>query len=478
MFVFKFLNKKNIFLVLIFCIIFLVLCLFQRYKRYKSSNFISISADGRNFITLPNKKIFTPIGINYFNVLSLDKKTNPLASTQKDLEKFISDIAGSGINVLRIFLDVPNEKNEGWFENPVGVYNEEAAEKMSNLIKLCEEHDVYLVVCFFNTYYLYNKDFWKGNPYNEANGGPAENYGEMLYDEDVTRKNNNHKDVLEAYKSRIKFVIERWGNSKAIFMWDLYNDSNLNKKSVELLSRYVKKIDPHKRPVTLQKFTGTIPDPGEIKQIDAVSIRYYPKKEDTKNEVVNANIFFDSIKSQIEKVRRITNKPIYIGEYSWNSFDTKDHENLFLNALWFGVFNDTYSSWKWTQDPNGEWITLNSTQLKQIKIYSEFINKHKLSLKNAVPIDTHCQTEGVCFASFVKNKIIGYTSLPFDEADYTISSQVQLMPNFINKKILVEWIDPSSGSIVDRDWLLAHENFLTIRTSENINPALFILKIQ
>ena len=61
-----------------------------------------------------------------------------------------------GINLVRVALDVPPILFEPGFlvEDPVGVYNPDVAAALDALVTAAEQHDIYLLVCPYGTFYI------------------------------------------------------------------------------------------------------------------------------------------------------------------------------------------------------------------------------------------------------------------------------------------------------------------------------------
>lgn len=144
------------------------------------------------------------------------------------LEKRFVEMKKNGENVLRIDTDGWTfSRKEGFvqylidsgrarfLENPVGVFDEEYAKRIDNLMALAEKHGIYIdfVIGPDTVQWAH---FTDKHPYYKKNGGFMETESDIF----------TSRQGREIYKNRIKYIVDRWGMSPNIFVWELFNEMN------------------------------------------------------------------------------------------------------------------------------------------------------------------------------------------------------------------------------------------------------------
>ena len=102
-----------------------------------------------------------------------------------------------------------------FLENPVGVFDEEYAKRIDNLMALAEKYDIYIDFVFSPDTVQWSH-FPDKHPYSKKNGGFMENGSDIF----------TSRQGREIYKNRIKYIVDRWGMSPNIFVWELFNEMN------------------------------------------------------------------------------------------------------------------------------------------------------------------------------------------------------------------------------------------------------------
>jgi hypothetical protein len=126
-------------------------------------------------------------------------------------EAYIKMLSEHGVTCLRLMLEY-SQGARHQFERPVGRFRPEMIQLWDDLFGLCEQYGLRILLTPFDTFWLWIK--WKNHPYNKANGGPcAKRSGFLLC-----------PDTRERIKARLRFAVERWGKSGALFAWDLWNE--------------------------------------------------------------------------------------------------------------------------------------------------------------------------------------------------------------------------------------------------------------
>ena len=127
------------------------------------------------------------------------------------VEAYLQDLSSHGINTLRLMLEYVQREGR-YFEQPVGHFNPHMVRMWDDLFSLCERFGLRVLLTPWDTYWMRYR--WEKHPYNVQNGGPAHARTSFLTDE----------VVLQALMGRLRFVVERWGQSGVIAAWDLWNE--------------------------------------------------------------------------------------------------------------------------------------------------------------------------------------------------------------------------------------------------------------
>lgn len=95
-------------------------------------------------------------------------------------------------------------------------YRQDNAFYTDKLLDECNAKDIYMMLCI-NHHGMVSSSVnpnWPDNPYNAANGGPCVNTWD--YFTNATAKN--------LHKNRLRYIIARWGYSRNIMSWELFNE--------------------------------------------------------------------------------------------------------------------------------------------------------------------------------------------------------------------------------------------------------------
>ena len=172
-----------------------------------------VSDNGRAFV-MPNGQTTVLIGENDGTMWPgcWDLwQNNDLAAT----ESYVAGLAANGVNCMRIMLE-DGGSADGYIENPLGNFNNTRDINFwDKFLPLCSKYNMTVLLTPWDTFWM--NLHWSTNPYNAANGGPC-----------VTDRDFIVNPVARAaQKARFKYMIDRWGNSSAIFAYDLLNEFDI-----------------------------------------------------------------------------------------------------------------------------------------------------------------------------------------------------------------------------------------------------------
>lgn len=170
------------------------------------------AANGRAFV-FPNGETTVAIGENdgypWPGLYDLWKKGNRAAT-----DNYVATLRSRGVNVMRIMLEAAGQPSE-LLENPLGTYSPTVLAFWDQFFQICEQRGMTVLLTPWDTFWMNQP--WSANPYNAANGGPCATQAQFI----------TSPAARQWQKARFKFMIDRWGNSPAIFAYDLLNEFDI-----------------------------------------------------------------------------------------------------------------------------------------------------------------------------------------------------------------------------------------------------------
>ena len=252
--------------------------------RAQGHGFVRISRRDPRYFEFSDGTFYYPIGQN--------------VCWATDFTHFLDRIAAYGGNYVRVWLCPWSLQLE--LPSQPGKYDLQVAKALDDLLEECRQRGI--MVQLVLRYHGMNSDSWDKNPYNSANGGPCQWPGDFF----------TQAEAKTLHKRFLDYVVARWGNSTALFAWELWNEADLAKadRDSDLLAwhremaDYLKKIDPYDHLVTTSVSNpNRNPDLFELAHIDFVPAHFYAR-------------------NVIERVHdvwlryRALRKPVFIGEFS------------------------------------------------------------------------------------------------------------------------------------------------------------------
>lgn len=216
------------------------------------------------------------------------------------------------------------------------------------LLEECNAKDIYMMLCI-NHHGMVSTSVnpeWSTSPYNNANGGPCANTWEYF-------TNSTAKSL---HKNRLRYIVARWGYSKNIMSWELFNEVEWTDQYSSYktqvkdwhaeMAAYLKTKDPFRHLITTSfahdyndAATWNLPD------IDFTQTHYY-----------NGSPNYETVLAGgVQQYLKSYNKPTYTGEFGINasqsSLASLDPNGIHIhNAVWATLFSGGMgagSSWWW-----------------------------------------------------------------------------------------------------------------------------------
>lgn len=250
------------------------------------------------------------------------------------------------------------------------------------IFDFCAENGIYVMLALqhHGTVSTQVNPNWDENPYNAVNGGGCENTIDFFTDEDAI----NHT------KNRYRYIIARWGYSRNILSWELFNEVHwtdnylANKELVAEwhfeMANYLKTLDPNAHLVTTS-FGSDLADEAVWSHFDF--------------DFTQTHIYIDN--ANLEKAlangnRRFLNefeKPTLNGEFSLGgspSLLENDPDGIHIhNCLWGGLFSGgfgTAMTWWWDSYIHPQNLYYHFLEIAQLTEEIPFVEK-RLSPVNA-----------------------------------------------------------------------------------------------
>ncbi|MFK7921464.1 MAG: DUF5060 domain-containing protein [Bacteroidia bacterium] len=269
----------------------------------------------------------------------------------QDYKKWIDKMTANGGNYFRLWhahWGLGIEWENGWnqFEG-LRKYHQVKSRYQDWLYEYCSENDVYIMLALqhhgpVSTQVNPN---WNDSPYNVANGGPCQNTAEFF----------TNQIAIDHTKNRYRYIVARWGYSRAIMSWELFNEVEWTdnydqiRSDVALwhadMAQYIKSIDPYQHLITTS-FAKSENDPliwGNT-DFDFTQTHYYLNSPNIER------VLGGGIKSYLDEY----GKPTMNGEFGIGLSSTLpqvDPDGIHIhNGLWGTLFSGamgTGMTWWW-----------------------------------------------------------------------------------------------------------------------------------
>jgi len=188
-------------------------------------DYVSVMPGGRYFMHADGTP-FTPIGYNHNPDWTTLERSNPESRNYdpKVTDEFFAHLHKCGVNLVRLMIETPGS---GLIEDPLGTFRPEHVRWIDHIVNAARKNNIKLMITPWDTFWMVRR--WEISPYSSANGGPVVQRIDFI----------TNREAVEAQKKRLKFLIDRWGNSGSVFAWELLNEGELYwKETPEQLSAW------------------------------------------------------------------------------------------------------------------------------------------------------------------------------------------------------------------------------------------------
>jgi len=179
----------------------------------ESEDYAKVMPEGRYFVHADGKPLI-PIGYNHNPDWAKFEEANPLGNHyEPELpDQYMAHLQKSGVNVIRLMIETPPSGN---LEEPIGTFSPEHVRWIDTIFLAARKHGIKLIVTPWDTFWMNRR--WETTPYNPENGGLVHKRIDFI----------TSPEVRAQQKKRLKFLIDRWGNTGTIFSWELLNEADL-----------------------------------------------------------------------------------------------------------------------------------------------------------------------------------------------------------------------------------------------------------
>ena len=325
-----------------------------------------------NYLSFDNGDQYIPIGENI-----AWQNTNPYLN----YTEWLNGLIENGGNFFRLWhahwgLGVEWRDNDWSNFDGLRRYKQTNCFYQDWLYDFCAENGVYVMLALqhhgpVSTQVNPN---WNNSPYNVANGGPCQNTIDFFTNDEARAHTKN----------RYRYIVARWGYSRAILCWELFNEVHwtdnfqANKALVAdwhfEMAGYLKSIDPNQHIVTTS-YGGDLDDENVWGHPDI--------------DLTQTHIYFNT--PNIEKVlanasrNHLTafEKPTLNGEFGLGgsaSLANEDPDGIHLhNSLWGGLFSGslgTAMTWWWDNYIHPQDLYYHFGGLSQVVEVVPFLDKN------------------------------------------------------------------------------------------------------
>lgn len=312
-----------------------------------SKGYVRMDKNNKQYYRHTTDEPFYPLGIN----IAWNTTTN--------YATIFKNLAEGGANLVR-YWQVPFDKqglewrNGSGFYKGLGVYAQEAAAEQDSIFSLCEYNSIYLQPVLFQ-HGMFSENVntnWPDNPYNSVNGGPLTRAEQFFYSEEAKLST----------KKLLRYIVARWGYSRYLFAWELFNEVNFtgihpNQTSAwypgvlawhDEMGQYIKSLDSFHHLISTSSDESHLGDMDKLQGLDNVQYHVYNT---------------DLLKTQLTKdehlLSTLTRTGLINGEYGLdvNTADVPFEDQRL--AIWTGIFSQVPRlMWKWENYSNTTWSDL------------------------------------------------------------------------------------------------------------------------
>ncbi|MBI3331277.1 MAG: DUF5060 domain-containing protein [Candidatus Omnitrophica bacterium] len=261
--------------------------------------------------------------------------------SRRQYEQWFRDLARQRANYIRVWL-APWSLGLETAATGVGRYDQARAWLLDRLLEQSEAAGLYWQLCLLDhrSFSQDEESDWSRNPYHAQQGGMCRLPNEFL----------THPDANAAFQRLLRYLVNRWGYSPQLAVWELFNEADLADFAPEDLaawtgrmSAFLRAIDRQQRPITTSFYEASPEAVWRLPAIDIVQLHRYDERD-----------FAPSFTSpEITRLAETFQKPVLVGEFGWTDEPMRRLDDIgihFHDGLWASLMGGSAGTgliWYW-----------------------------------------------------------------------------------------------------------------------------------
>ncbi len=313
--------------------------------------FEAVASEHHGFLKIASNRRYLQYsdGTSWYGVGLWYNDASRYANLGAITEEGLDELKRRGVNFISLFM-VPLET----MGTGLGRYDQRLAARLDEIFEWCEARDIHISLNVWFHSYL-SETVW---------GGPNVRYQHNPYRLVADASDFFGSEEAWRYQEKLfRYIIARWGYSRALFLWFLvdeingtdgwvHGDPKLAEIWCEKIHEYFKRHDPYRRPTTGSQSGGIKwwwPEGYQIFDIanrEIYEAQGHPIPGSGKPNLVSENplkFSYLNYATQIQNLWRDFHKPAIVGETGWDHTyyepGMPGYLALYHNAIWVSLVN-------------------------------------------------------------------------------------------------------------------------------------------
>ena len=430
--------------------------------------FIRVEPTVKKAFMFENGEIFTPLGQNVCWCEKVDWKNRRSPETLDMYKRIFGKMHKYKANWSRLWLSA--EWDFGFFGKTDKTYDFSAAlvraARLDDLIEIMRENDIYSVMVFYH-HGMFNiggaNTDWSNNAFNAENP-----YGYLKAPADFFTDPRCTKEA----KQYITYMIARYGYSRNIFSWELFNEVNFTDGDPDavydwhrIMTEHIRKTDAHPHMVTTSSSVNRYPLIFD-NMFDYINMHRYGDPGNPKMIAHEAYLSFHDF-----------DRPIMMEESGYDAYRPFTNHIARHTQIWAGLMANTPATameWFWdswdeytngTADPDYSYRAFApaadfAALIPRADKKQRFVSRERLAMNNP-----DADVIGYNGADYAYLWIYSLRYTPPSETEKKISG-VRMELWLENGDYAVRWYDTYSGVFFKEENITVRGSFLCINAPE------------
>lgn len=292
------------------------------------SGFIRLNRTDRNF-WFETGQPFIPIGESL------------CWGSRRQYRQWFRELASQHANYIRVWL-APWSLSLETTETGLGRYDQARAWLLDELLERSGSAGLFWQLCLLNhrSFVQSGESDWHANPYNAQRGGVCQRPNEFL----------TSPEARAMFQRSLRYLVNRWGYSPQIAVWELFNEGDLGEFSEDDLtawvadtSAFLRSIDVNQRPITTSFYQDAPEAVWRLPTIDLIQLHRYDERD-------FSPVFASGL---VPHLSATFDKPVIVGEFGWTDEVTRRFDDIgihFHDGLWSSLMGGSAGTgllWYW-----------------------------------------------------------------------------------------------------------------------------------